>query len=227
MVITTSNVDLYGTIVDSAGRFSMASNATPCCSGPTGWINPSGKPRSAKCKALPLSGSDRGRRAVFDSDPGRSIGERYARKECRGFSIGFVPVSYAIEAIDGVDVLRFTKWRLIELSATSIPANQDCLARAVDPSVDAYLGDCFERAAAASLPVDQYMVRSINEQLAGTGSVVKPWRIVPLAINRQARRQRNSEQQSRSRSRWTMSTRPQQARGRSGVGRRRWPDPRR
>lgn len=174
VVITTSNVDLYGTIVDSAGAVLDGFQRNPVLLWAHGMDQSIGQTPIGEVPRLYLF-PDRIEADVrfFDSDPGRSIGERYARKECRGFSIGFVPVSYAIEAIDGVDVLRFTKWRLIELSATSIPANQDCLARAVDPSVDAYLGDCFERAAAASLPVDQYMVRSINEQLAGTGSVVQ------------------------------------------------------
>lgn len=46
-----------------------------------------------------------------------------------GYSIGFVPLEWEDDTIDGLDIVRFTEWEMKEFSITSVPANAGALAR--------------------------------------------------------------------------------------------------
>ena len=66
-----------------------------------------------------------------ESDLGAELDRMYRKKILRGFSIGFQPIDADIVVVEGESIIRYTKWELVELSAVSVPANPDALARSI------------------------------------------------------------------------------------------------
>lgn len=57
------------------------------------------------------------------------VWELYKGGWLNGYSIGFVPLEWEDDTIDGLDIVRFTEWEMKEFSITSVPANAGALAR--------------------------------------------------------------------------------------------------
>ena len=68
----------------------------------------------------------------FEEEPGAKFGAMYKAKKLRGFSIGFLPITYQVEMLESREVLRFIEWELVELSAVAVPANPEALARDIE-----------------------------------------------------------------------------------------------
>lgn len=68
------------------------------------------------------------RQPATDSDPMHIIRALWEQKLLRAGSIGFIPIESRENEFGGRD---FTKWELLELSLTPLPANQDAIRLAV------------------------------------------------------------------------------------------------
>jgi hypothetical protein len=62
---------------------------------------------------------------------GKELDRLYRKGWMRGVSIGFIANGYAIENVDGREVLRYTQWELVELSCVAVPSNPMALCEAV------------------------------------------------------------------------------------------------
>lgn len=126
-VISTGSIDRHGTIVDPRGGDFAAylKNPVVLCAH-----------ESDKCvvgNVTEISRSDKEitAKVLFDteSEKGQELDRLYRTKMQRGWSIGFIPHEALWEMLDGVDVLRYSKWELVELSAVAVPSNRDALTR--------------------------------------------------------------------------------------------------
>lgn len=135
-IATTPTTDSYGDVVESKGaEFSLP---IPLLwqhdsRDPIGWVT------SAKVteKGIEVEGE------VADIADEGELKQRLAtawqmlkNKLVRGLSIGFNPIESA--RIDGTYGYRFLKWRWVELSAVTIPANMDASITAIK-SIDTKL----------------------------------------------------------------------------------------
>jgi HK97 family phage prohead protease len=123
-----------------------------------------------------------------DQEVGARIGQMYKKKQLRGFSIGFIPKSFAVEMIDEQPIVRFSQWELVELSAVSIPANPSALAREleadgqVDQRLASYLGQCLQAATRGQDPLDVVcrsygmptIQRAVTNQARATSAAAAP-----------------------------------------------------
>lgn len=70
-----------------------------------------------------------------DTDEGRKIEARVARKELRGISIGYRVSKWEIQSVDeDHETWRATRWELLEVSLVSVPADANAGVRAVGGS---------------------------------------------------------------------------------------------
>lgn len=129
-VINTNDIDRYGTIVDPRGADVADFKANPIvlwCHGHD-WL---GTWPIGTVISLTISDSEIVAKIKFDleNEAVAAIYRLYKQKKLRGFSIGFIPHSYVVEQIEDRQIVRFTEWELVELSACSVPANPKALAR--------------------------------------------------------------------------------------------------
>lgn len=70
-----------------------------------------------------------------DTDEGRKVEARVARKELRGISIGYRVQKWEIQSVDeDHETWRATRWELLEVSLVSVPADANAGVRAVGGS---------------------------------------------------------------------------------------------
>jgi phage head maturation protease len=132
-VINTATVDRYSSIVDPRGAVIDNYLRNPVLLWGHGMDWQTGTVPVGRTLTLDVSDSEISVEVEFDTEQeiGRTLDRMYRQKWLRGFSIGFIPISYAIEQIDGKQIIRYTKWELCELSAVSVPGNPEGLARSL------------------------------------------------------------------------------------------------
>lgn len=133
-VINTDDVDRYRTIVDPAGAELEAFAENPIVLWQHGLDWGVGSWPVGTVVNLTRSDKEIEAEVQFDleSGLGAELDRLYRDKILRGFSIGFIPHSFVYEQIDDKEILRYTKWELVELSAVSVPANPQALARSLE-----------------------------------------------------------------------------------------------
>ncbi len=62
---------------------------------------------------------------------GLELDRMYRKGWLRAVSIGFIAKAYAIDNVDGREVLRYTEWELVELSCVAVPSNPMALSEAM------------------------------------------------------------------------------------------------
>lgn len=128
-VINTADVDRYQTIVDPAGAELEEYAENPVLLWQHGLDSNIGNWPVGKVSKL-NKGAEIVAALLFDSSPlGQELDRLYREKMLRGFSIGFIPKAYVVEMIAEQEILRYTKWTLVELSCVAVPANPKALAR--------------------------------------------------------------------------------------------------
>lgn len=132
-VINTDDVDRYGTIVDPRGGRLDSFMANPVLQWSHGLDAEIGTWTVGRVLSIVRSDRALVARLQFDmADPlGAELDRKYREKWLRGFSIGFLPIASVVEWSDGVEVVRFTDWELVELSCASVPVNPYALARSL------------------------------------------------------------------------------------------------
>jgi HK97 family phage major capsid protein/HK97 family phage prohead protease len=123
-IASTPSVDSYGDIVEPKGM--QASFPTPLL-----WMHKSGEPigwvTSAKVTSEGIFVECEVATIKNEGELKAEIDKRWdqiTNKLVGGLSIGFSPIEHS--QIDGTWGYRFTKWKLLELSCVTIPANSDC-----------------------------------------------------------------------------------------------------
>jgi hypothetical protein len=131
-VINTNEVDRYQTIVEPRGGRFDNYKRNPVLLWSHGMDAAFGFIPIGQVKSLTVKDTEVVAKIVFfDTKLGRDIGNLYAKRQCRGFSIGFIPLSYTIELVNERPIIRYVEWDLVELSACSVPANASSLARSL------------------------------------------------------------------------------------------------
>lgn len=140
-VINTDDIDRYQSIVDPAGGVFDDYRANPVLQYMHGLDQVVGSWPVGRVLELRRNSKEIEVDLEFDlkgalhGDQSKKLGAELARlyreKWLRGFSVGFIPVSYEMQMIDEKYVLKYTAWELVELSCVLVPGNQKALARAL------------------------------------------------------------------------------------------------
>lgn len=154
--ISTNEIDRYDTIIEPRGGDFGNYQSNPVLLWAHGHDPKEGMIAIGAVKAIRVSDDKIEVDLYFfgDTPLGNKIGQMYAKKQLRGFSIGFIPKSYHVEMIDEKHIIRFVAWELVELSAVSVPANASALARSIEqrqidfgvPALADYVGNCVRTA---------------------------------------------------------------------------------
>jgi len=156
-VINTNSIDRYQSIVDPNGVDLTAYQENPVVLWQHGFDAMIGNWPIGVVTEITKSATEIVVKVQFDIDCelGAEIDRLYRKRILRGFSVGFIPKSYVIEKINGQEVLRYTEWELLELSAVSVPANPDALSRAMAETKVTELRDHLQelKVARGALPV--------------------------------------------------------------------------
>ena len=145
-VINTKTIDRYGTIVDPAGCDFKHYAENPILLWQHGFDFGIGYWPVGTVVDLSRSSENIVVQVQFDIEGavGAELDRMYRKRILRGFSVGFIPKNWVVERIADQDVVRFTEWELLELSAVSVPANPEALARAMSetklPEMQKHLG---------------------------------------------------------------------------------------
>lgn len=132
-VINTADLDRYGTIVDPKGCDFEQYLRNPIVLWQHGMDMAIGNWPVGAVQSITRSDAEMEVELSFDteSELGAELDRLYRKKILRGFSIGFLPSDAVFEMVEGKEIMRYTKWELLELSAVSVPANAQALSRAV------------------------------------------------------------------------------------------------
>jgi len=127
-VISTDQIDAYNTIVDPGGaRVSgymnyasvLFNHDSSLLIGNADQVVRHENSVEAEWRFLPEGVSDLADR----------VWKLYKDGWLNGYSIGFVPLEWEDDTVDGMDIVRFLEWEMKEFSLTSVPANAGAMAR--------------------------------------------------------------------------------------------------
>ncbi len=135
-VINTNDVDRFETVVEPKGADLTNFRDNPILLWAHGNDFSIGSWPVGTVAELDVTEKEIIARIVFDTEGelGAELDRLYRAKILRGFSIGFIPKAFVSEQpeSDGPEIIRFTEWELVELSAVAVPANPSALAKQLE-----------------------------------------------------------------------------------------------